>query len=69
MTHAGNFSHEFIDFFAGPAYDHVRLLSEQRAAELRRQGFIGVAMAQQAEIAYTGLIEVLEKTRCKIHST
>jgi fructose 1,6-bisphosphate aldolase/phosphatase len=33
------------------------LEAQRRAAELRRQGFFGVTMAQQAEIAYTGLVD------------
>lgn len=57
MNNEGKFAHNFIDFFDSSAYDHARAISERRAAELRRQGFIGVAMAQTAEIAYTGLVD------------
>lgn len=57
MNHQGKFSHHMVDFFGNPAWDYARYISERRAAELRRQGFIGVTMAQQAEIAYTGLVD------------
>ena len=57
MTEKGFFASRFVDFFGNPVWDYARLLSQERAAQLRRQGFFGVAMAQQAEIAYTGLTD------------
>lgn len=59
MNHKGLFSTNYVDFFANSAWDFARLESQRRAAELRRQGFMGVAMAQQTEIAYTGLVDAL----------
>lgn len=57
MNHEGYFAGRYVDFFANPAWDYTRHISQRRAAELRRQGFFGPAMAQQTEIAYTGLVE------------
>ena len=57
MSGEGKFAGRYVDFFAGSAWDYARHVSERRAAEFRRQGFIGVAMAQQTEIAYTGLVD------------
>lgn len=57
MNDKGEFAGRFVDFFDNPTWDYTRHISERRAAELRRQGFFGVAMAAQAEIAYTGLVE------------
>lgn len=57
MNHEGKFADRYVDFFASSAWDYTRYLSTRRAAEIRRQGFFGVTMAQQAEIAYTGLVD------------
>jgi fructose 1,6-bisphosphate aldolase/phosphatase len=61
MNHQGEFANRYIDFFDNPAWDYARQVAQQRAAEFRRQGFFGVTMAQQAEIAYTGLVDTWEK--------
>lgn len=57
MNAEGKFASRYVDFFGNPAWDFARLESQRRAAELRRQGFFGVTMAAQAEIAYTGLVD------------
>lgn len=59
MNHQGKFAGRFIDIFANPAWDYARHTAQRRAAEMRRQGFFGAAMAQQTEISYTGLIETI----------
>ncbi len=61
MSHEGKFAGRYVDIFDNPAWDNARQVSERRAAELRRQGFVGVAMAQQTEIAYTGLVDTWKK--------
>jgi fructose 1,6-bisphosphate aldolase/phosphatase len=61
MNTEGKFASRFVDFFAGPSWDYARYISQRRAAEMRRQGFFGIAMSQQTEIAYTGLIETWKK--------
>lgn len=57
MNHQGQFAGRYVDFFGSSAWDYARYVSQRRAAEVRRQGFFGVTMAQQAEIAYTGLVD------------
>lgn len=61
MNSHGKFASRFIDFFGSSAWDYARHVSERRAVEIRRQGFFGIAMAQQAEIAYTGLVDTWKK--------
>ena len=57
MDAAGHFSKNLIDLFAGPAWDEARRRSQEKALEMRKQGFFGAAMAGVTEIAYTGLID------------
>lgn len=61
MNEEGKFASRFVDIFDNLAWDYARHVSQRRAAEMRRQGFIGVTMAQQAEIAYTGLVDTWKK--------
>lgn len=61
MNSEGYFAGRYVDFFAGSAWDYTRYTSQRRAAEIRRQGFMGIAMAQQTEIAYTGLVDTWEQ--------
>lgn len=61
MNKEGYFADRSVDFFDSPVWDHARLKSQQRASELRQQGFFGIAMAEQTEIAYSGIGETLEK--------
>src|SRR3990167_3641428 len=46
MNHQGKFAKNHVDFFASSVWDYARFEAQRRAAELRRQGFMGVAMAQ-----------------------
>lgn len=57
MDHVGRFSSNVIDVFAGAAWDEARRRSQEKALEMRKQGFFGAAMAGVTEIAYTGLID------------
>ncbi len=61
MDGQGHFAKNYVDFFADRSWDGTRLHIQDKAIEMRRQGFFGVAMASQAEIAYTGLIDTLQK--------
>ena len=61
MDSEGRFATRCIDFFDNPAWDSTRLHVQRKAVEMRRQGFFGVAMASQAEIAYTGLMDTMKK--------
>jgi fructose 1,6-bisphosphate aldolase/phosphatase len=57
MNATGHFSKNVVDIFEGPAWDEARRRSQQKALEMRRQGFFGAAMAGTTEIAYTGLVD------------
>ena len=57
MSANGKFADNRVDLFAGPAWDEARRRSQEKALEMRKQGFFGAAMAGVTEIAYTGLID------------
>jgi fructose 1,6-bisphosphate aldolase/phosphatase len=57
MTASGQFANHVVDLFEGPAWDEARRRSQEKALEMRKQGFFGAAMAGVTEIAYTGLID------------
>ena len=57
MTASGKFADNMVDLFEGPAWDEARRRSQEKALEMRKQGFFGAAMAGVTEIAYTGLID------------
>lgn len=61
MDDQGRFAKNYNDFFGDISWDATRLHVQTKAMEMRRQGFFGVAMASQAEIAYTGLVDTLKK--------
>ncbi|MSQ14825.1 MAG: fructose 1,6-bisphosphatase [Dehalococcoidia bacterium] len=61
MDKNGKFASRYNDFFADGSWDKARLNIQQKAIEIRRQGFFGVAMASQTEIAYTGLMDTMAK--------
>jgi fructose 1,6-bisphosphate aldolase/phosphatase len=57
MDAAGRFTSNVVDVFEGPAWDETRRRSQEKALEMRKQGFFGAAMASVTEIAYTGLVD------------
>jgi fructose 1,6-bisphosphate aldolase/phosphatase len=57
MTADGHFAKNIVDLFEGPAWDEARRRSQEKALEMRKQGFFGASMAGVTEIAYTGLID------------
>lgn len=61
MDPDGRFAHNRADFFAGSAWDVVRNNVQAKALDLRRQGFFGVAMASEAEKAYTGIADLVTR--------
>ena len=61
MDKSGLFASRYVDFFSDVAWDSTRLHIQKKAVEIRRQGFFGVAMASQTEIAYTGLMDTMAK--------
>lgn len=61
MNKNGMFSSEAVDIFGNPAWDATRLRIQEKAYEWRRQGFFGPTMASRSELAYTGIVETMEK--------
>lgn len=57
----GHFSSEVTDFFADPLWDDVRKDAVQKGLSMRRQGWFGAAMAHNAELAYTGLVDIQQE--------
>jgi fructose 1,6-bisphosphate aldolase/phosphatase len=57
MSATGHFTSNVVDVFEGPAWDEARRRSQEKALEMRKQGFFGAAMAGVTEIAYTGLVD------------
>lgn len=52
VTKEGKLS-EGVDIFGNPAWDAVRLRAQQKADEMRRQGFVGPAMLPIQELEYS----------------
>jgi fructose 1,6-bisphosphate aldolase/phosphatase len=50
----GRFSDSFIDFFDNPAWDSVRWKAQEKAIEMRSQGWSGAAMLPYTELEYSG---------------
>lgn len=61
MDEAGRFTDEHVDMFANPVWAHTRIKIQEKAEEWRRGGFIGATMAGEAELAYTGMIDAMDK--------
>lgn len=68
MDSSGRFAKNYVDFFDDVSWDSTRLQAQAKAVEIRRQGFFGVAMASQAEIAYTGLVDTMNKLDTEFYS-
>ena len=52
VTREGKLS-EAVDVFGGVAWDATRLKAQQKAAEMRQQGFVGAAMLPIQELEYS----------------
>lgn len=52
VTREGRLS-EPVDVFDNPAWDATRLKAQQKADEIRRQGFVGPAMLPVQELEYS----------------
>ena len=50
----GHFSDSYIDFFDNPAWDVVRQRAQEKAIEMRSQGWSGAAMLPYTELEYSG---------------
>lgn len=58
VTKDGKLS-EGVDMFGNPVWDRVRLRAQQKADEIRRQGFVGAAMLPMQELEYSAFRTVL----------
>ncbi|QCI67615.1 fructose 1,6-bisphosphatase [Phreatobacter stygius] len=54
MEGSGRFTDAHTDFFANPAWDEVRRRAQQKAIEMRSQGWSGAAMLPYSELEYGG---------------
>lgn len=70
LDRSGRFSRQQVDFFDNPAWDEVRTRAQQKALEMRGQGWSGAAMLPYSELEYsgfrntvTGLVERFELRR------
>ena len=61
MSKGGKFTKDYIDLFAGQEWDEARKKALRKSEMMREQGFFGVAMAPESEIAYTGLTDMLKE--------
>ncbi len=52
VNRAGQLS-EGVDVFGNPAWDSTRLKAQEKAEEMRRQGFVGPAMLPVQELEYS----------------
>ena len=60
LNKKGGFSDFYVDFFDNPAWDYVRLKAQQKAIEIRSQGFSGPAMLPYQELEYSGFRDSME---------
>jgi len=56
---------EPADAFDHPYWDYIRTNVSQKATEIRRQGFSGVAMLDYKELEYGGIVKKMEKLESK----
>ena len=54
------FSDYHVDFFDNPAWDLVRLRAQEKAIEMRSQGWSGPAMLPYQELEYSGFRDTME---------
>ena len=57
----GRFSDYEVDFFDNPAWDLVRLKAQEKALEIRSQGWYGNAMLPYDELEYSGFKDTMNK--------
>lgn len=58
LDRAGRFSHSGVDLFADSGWNRYRELAGLKSDLMRAQGWFGVAMASNPELAYTGITEL-----------
>lgn len=60
LDREGRFSTGQVDFFDNPAWDEVRVRAQNKAVEMRAQGWSGAAMLPYAELEYGGFRDTVE---------
>jgi fructose 1,6-bisphosphate aldolase/phosphatase len=60
MNEAGKLS-KAVDLFYNPAWNAIRDKIVLKAEDFRRQGFFGITMASKQELAYTGIVDAMQK--------
>ncbi len=55
LDHARGKLSEPVDVFGNPVWDATRLKAQQKADEIRRQGFVGAAMLPMQELEYSAI--------------
>jgi len=59
LNKQGRFSDYYVDFFDNPAWDFVRLRAQEKAIEMRSQGWSGAAMLPYTELEYSGFKDTI----------
>lgn len=59
LNKKGEFSESYVDFFANPVWDFVRLKAQEKGIEMRSQGWSGAAMLPYSELEYSGFRDVI----------
>ena len=54
MNADGKFAEEYVDFFDNAVWDSVRMKAQEKAIEMRYQGWSGAAMLPYSELEYSG---------------
>ena len=66
VTKSGKLS-ERVDIFGNPVWEGTRLRAQQKADEMRRQGFVGPAMLPMQECEYSAFRTVLAELEERFH--
>lgn len=61
LNQEGRFSREAIDFFDNPAWETTRQKAQEKALEMRSQGWSGPAMLPYTELEYSGFRNTIEE--------
>lgn len=60
LSPEGRFSGAYTDFFGNPAWEETRRKAQEKAAEMRAQGWSGPAMLPYKELEYGGFRDTVE---------
>jgi fructose 1,6-bisphosphate aldolase/phosphatase len=67
LDREGRFTDSYTDFFANPAWDEVRRRAQEKAIEMRSQGWSGAAMLPYSELEYGGFRETVSDLVDRFH--